>query len=361
MNTRNRVKRLTTAGKDQVALFFSAVVFCVLSNAAPALAAAPVALGQGQMAGRVTENTAILQSRLTRGTELVDGDLPGSPGTARFELATDPEFKKSRKTPWIEASPDRDYIVKAPVTGLRPATRHYWRVLYGPDRHHIAEGRTCSFKTLGGFRYGSCRGISKTSAMIKYWDRLFADPILVNTPKGKITVYPQRTNNIMERFFRDFKRGDRKKTGNISVNRMLQAMLADTSLVRNLKNPEYLDILLDGCPNLEQRFARITLDDLEGLGLFSGYFKGLGNVRNRAVPVVVAQGKDEQLSGFLRGGECLFGGRGLYFLQLLGRDGRGCRFGGEPAEGCDNCQYEQNLAVHFSSFRWRKDLGFDAG
>jgi len=91
----------------------------------------------------------------------------------------------------------------------------------------------------------------------KYWDRLFADPILVNTPKGKVTVYPQRTNNIMERFFRDFKRGDRKKTGNISVNRMLQAMLADTPLVRNLKNPEYLNILLDGCPNLEQRFARI--------------------------------------------------------------------------------------------------------
>lgn len=91
----------------------------------------------------------------------------------------------------------------------------------------------------------------------KYRNKLFADPILVNTPKGKVTVYPQRTNNIMERFFRDFKRGDRKKTGNISVNRMLQAMLADTPLVRNLKNPEYLNILLDGCPNLEQRFARI--------------------------------------------------------------------------------------------------------
>jgi len=91
----------------------------------------------------------------------------------------------------------------------------------------------------------------------KYWDKLFADPILVDSPNGKVTIYPQRTNNIMERFFRDFKRGDRKKTGNISISRTLQAMLAETPLVRNLKNSEYLKILLDGCQSLEERFARI--------------------------------------------------------------------------------------------------------
>ena len=91
----------------------------------------------------------------------------------------------------------------------------------------------------------------------KYWEKLFADPILVGTPNGKVTIYPQRTNNIMERFFRDFKRGDRKKTGNISISRTLQAMLADTPLIRNLKNVEYLKILLDGCQSLEERFAHI--------------------------------------------------------------------------------------------------------
>jgi len=91
----------------------------------------------------------------------------------------------------------------------------------------------------------------------KYWEKLFADPIVVDTPNGKVTIYPQRTNNIMERFFRDFKRGDRKKTGNISISKTLQAMLADTPLVRNLKNPKYLSILLDGCQNLEEKFARI--------------------------------------------------------------------------------------------------------
>jgi len=96
----------------------------------------------------------------------------------------------------------------------------------------------------------------------KYWDKLFADPIVVDTPNGKVTVYPQRTNNIMERFFRDFKRGDRKKTGNISISRTLQAMLAETTLVRNLKKPAYLEILLDGCQSLEERFARIESQEV---------------------------------------------------------------------------------------------------
>ena len=36
-----------------------------------------LALGQGQMAGRVTENSVILQSRLTNGLVLINGDLPG--------------------------------------------------------------------------------------------------------------------------------------------------------------------------------------------------------------------------------------------------------------------------------------------
>ncbi len=36
----------------------------------------------------------------------------------------------------------------------------------------------------------------------KYWDKLFADPIIVETPTGKITVQPQRTNNLMEQSFR---------------------------------------------------------------------------------------------------------------------------------------------------------------
>jgi len=101
----------------------------------------------------------------------------------------------------------------------------------------------------------------------KYWDKLFAEPITVDGPEGPLSIQPQRTNNILERFFRDFKRGSRKKTGAISLNKALRSILSDTPLVKNLANAQYLEILLDGSDTLEERFAkiesRIVLDKLD--------------------------------------------------------------------------------------------------
>jgi hypothetical protein len=91
----------------------------------------------------------------------------------------------------------------------------------------------------------------------KYWKKLFADPIQVDTPDGKAAIQPQRTNNIVERFFRDFKTGYRRKTGHNGMNKTFQAMLADTPLVKNLQNESYMKILLDGKPTLEARFAEV--------------------------------------------------------------------------------------------------------
>jgi len=91
----------------------------------------------------------------------------------------------------------------------------------------------------------------------KYGDKLFADPIEVNTPNGTITIYPQRTNNILEQFFRGVKRDHRRKTGNNSMCRTLQTMLADTPLIKNLDNPEYVKILLNGKNDLEELFAEL--------------------------------------------------------------------------------------------------------
>ncbi|BBO86534.1 hypothetical protein DSCO28_71000 [Desulfosarcina ovata subsp. sediminis] len=80
----------------------------------------------------------------------------------------------------------------------------------------------------------------------QYGDKLFADPILLNGPSGTIVVYPQRTNNILEQFFRRLRRDYRRRTGNNTMRKALQAMLADTPLVKNLSNPAYLKILLGG-------------------------------------------------------------------------------------------------------------------
>ncbi len=91
----------------------------------------------------------------------------------------------------------------------------------------------------------------------KYWSKLFADPLVVNTAKGPVFILPQRTNNLLERFFRLMKRLGRKKSGTASLNKMLKTVLADTPLVRNLENDKYMDIILNGCATLSERFSQI--------------------------------------------------------------------------------------------------------
>ena len=94
----------------------------------------------------------------------------------------------------------------------------------------------------------------------KYWEKLFADPIAVETPTGPILIQPQRTNNILEQFFRSLKRASRRRTGNASSSRMLRTILAETPLVRNLENPSYMRILLSGKASFEEVFAEVDID-----------------------------------------------------------------------------------------------------
>ncbi len=96
----------------------------------------------------------------------------------------------------------------------------------------------------------------------KYWKKLFADPVTVQTASGAMKIQPQRTNNILEQFFRDLKRGNRRKTGNKSCRRMLRTMLAETPLVKNLQNPDYMKILLTEKTSLAEVFAEIEIDTL---------------------------------------------------------------------------------------------------
>lgn len=158
-----------------------------------------------------------------------------------------------------------------------------------PDGHNGLndEGST---KTMGTIRQGvdgfrrkiqkstKLKADSLTVKMLaqidKYNDKLFADPIDVQTPAGKITICPQRTNNIIERLFRSQRRGYRRRSGNNSMRRFLQAMLADTPLVKNLDNPDYMEILLDGKSGLEELFA----------GLDSNSVPEPDNITSRVLP-----------------------------------------------------------------------------
>ena len=91
----------------------------------------------------------------------------------------------------------------------------------------------------------------------KYWDKLFADPLAIVMPEGIRYIQPQRTNNILERFFRGEKQRGRKKSGTASLSKLLKTTLAETPLVQNLKKSEYREIILNGCHTLADRFSKI--------------------------------------------------------------------------------------------------------
>ncbi len=61
---------------------------------------------------------------------------------------------------------------------------------------------------------------------------------------------------------RVLKRDGRKKSGQHSLTKTLKGMLADTPLVRNLSNPDYLEILLKGKKDLPERFADIDIQQV---------------------------------------------------------------------------------------------------
>jgi len=92
--------------------------------------------------------------------------------------------------------------------------------------------------------------------MKKYWSQLFSDPITVMVDGQKRQITPQRTNNIMERFFRDLSRGSNRKSGCDNIGRMLDAMVPDMPLFRNFQNKNYLDVTV-GSKSLPQMFSEI--------------------------------------------------------------------------------------------------------
>lgn len=105
------------------------------------------------MVGEVGETSAILQSRLTSSNPRQDPrweGVRGAQGWARFEIADNERFENSRMTDWIEASPYSDFIVKSKVNSLRPASRHYYRLHYGPEKDNQRKSESATFRTLAG-------------------------------------------------------------------------------------------------------------------------------------------------------------------------------------------------------------------
>ncbi len=50
-----------------------------------------------------------------------------------------------------------------------------------------------------------------------------------------------KKHNILKQFFRGIRRAHRRTTGHNSLCKKLQSMFADTALIKNLDNPDYMN------------------------------------------------------------------------------------------------------------------------
>jgi alkaline phosphatase/alkaline phosphatase D len=107
----------------------------------------------GVMVGEVTPHQALVQVRLTKFAELVDGDVEGAAGFVEFSLTVTGGEEKAtapavRQT--IEVSSDHDFIARAKLTKLTPGTSYTCRTRIGSDIGELRLGPRATFKTLPG-------------------------------------------------------------------------------------------------------------------------------------------------------------------------------------------------------------------
>jgi len=106
-------------------------------------------------------------------------------------------------------------------------------------------------------------GLKKMREQIeKYWEKLFTAPIPITRQGKTYTMYPQRTNNVLEQFFRAIKHGHCRTSGHAGMTKTLAAMLSATPLVQNLGSQDYLKLILGGASSLEERFAQIDVSEI---------------------------------------------------------------------------------------------------
>jgi alkaline phosphatase/alkaline phosphatase D len=103
---------------------------------------------QGEMAGEVSQDSVILQARLTEDGKVRSGDVRGCPGIGALVLSKDQEFTHAFRTRWQVASAENDYLIKTRVAELEPGRRYYYRLLSGPDAGSVEAGPTGTFRTL---------------------------------------------------------------------------------------------------------------------------------------------------------------------------------------------------------------------
>lgn len=137
--------------EEEIMLRFLAILFSIPAFFWSHSNAEEIHLGQGMMSGEVTDSSVLLQTRITRAAELdANGDLPGTPGVAKFEWSESEDFHDVASTLFTEAVADRDFIVRHELTGLDRDTRYFYRAVYGVSEESLMSSPVGSFRTFPG-------------------------------------------------------------------------------------------------------------------------------------------------------------------------------------------------------------------
>jgi len=97
----------------------------------------------------------------------------------------------------------------------------------------------------------------------KYWDKIFALPIKVVVEGKEIIIFPNRTNNLSERFYRKLKHLFRRLHGRPGVSKDIDYLPEEIALIENLKNQKYIKTVLKSIENLASEFANLDFLKIE--------------------------------------------------------------------------------------------------
>ena len=86
---------------------------------------------------------------------------------------------------------------------------------------------------------------------------LWGHSIMVQTESGCEVRLVDRTNNVLENFFREMKHGERRRSGRKVLTKDFEDIPAAASLAMNLKNPDYVKMVCGSIDKLPEHFGII--------------------------------------------------------------------------------------------------------
>ena len=116
---------------------------CPLVSRTPALAQADAGVfAHGVASGDPKPRAVVIWTRVTPSRRATPGSGAGPTVTVRWEVATDPGFRRVVRRGGFSTGPSRDHTVKVDVTGLKPATWYHYRFSYNGARSRVGRTRT---------------------------------------------------------------------------------------------------------------------------------------------------------------------------------------------------------------------------